>query len=171
MTHLDLEVFSCYLLVSLGIQFLLQLAWRLFFFNRKGRILVNKQIVAELADEVIAFEWLTLQIREIYRSYVHITLSHLSWCVSFLTWPFASCWYLGGFLEYLQILASHSGLSLLLLGEFILKHSLLYSPNACVPLPSFLFCCWSLGALGSDLQTEAPAKCYKIWSGPQELKL
>lgn len=52
--------------------------------NGEGRSLVNTQIMEELAGKALPFEWLTLSIREIHRSYAYLALSHLGWCVSFL---------------------------------------------------------------------------------------
>lgn len=63
-----------------------------------------------------------------------------------------------------------SGLSLLLLGEFLLKEGVLYSPDARVPLPSSPYFSVVMGALGV-LQTGVPAKYYRILAWGTYLKL
>lgn len=162
-------MFSC-LLVSLGIQFFFTTCLKIISLNREGRSLVNTQIMEELAGKALPFECLILSIREIHRSYAHLALSHLRWCVSFLPWHSASCWVV--FWGYLQLPGllfwavhatsgwiSHKGQCALFsqcLGP-IAKLSFLL-----VESWGFLDMIYKLGLLLSIL---------KSWSGPQELKL
>lgn len=117
------------------------------------------------------YEWLILW-REIQRSYAHRALSHLTWCMSFLTRPSEGCWHLGGFLVHLQLAPwpPFLGCPYYFLGDFLLKDRALPMPE-----PHWQALCFASEVrggrtLGSGMQTGVPDKCYTYWSGPQELK-